>query len=374
MGRKKKLVRLACIVLFSLGCFPQDVPELLKGVWKNSGRYVSFDTGFGTEHSAVPQIVLRAFYGWYGDRAAESASYSEKNPRDRNNTTAQSPAQEISIRYVPLTAELFPEGSGTGAELADGTVLYAQEIPSGAWNLEITFPGHREPYTVPVAVIGGSLYLSFALRQADSGFVLFSPDVPQAGQPELGGFWQDPGSSSGILISPPVQNEELLSYYVTDSAVYKIRYWQTDMDFDRERKAVFSDGSETHSVPAHLKVAGKTFTCVTGRRSRIRNIQKAAALPQPYTLNGVIAKKEESDGNGTMSERTAEAATICAFGDPYLQLVPGKTMEEILAEDAQKERPSPVPLFLPRGVLEFDWSIVEDPPDDYSRRVLDLGK
>lgn len=361
MGRKRTLIEFVCIAFFSLNGFSQDVPELLKGVWENDGRYVSFEG-----QSSSPQIVLRAFYGWYNDRAAENASYSEKNPRDINSATAKSPAQEISMRYIPLTGGLLPENaenSGISAE---------DEIPSGAWNIEMTFPGRKEVYTVPVAVIGENLYLRFALRHdiVPSAFAAAGPET----QGSLAGFWQDPGNASGILISPPVSGRELLSYYVTEQAVYKIRYWQTGMDFDGERKAVFSDGAEQYSVPAHLKAAGKTFACVTGRRSKIRNIEKTDSLPQPYTLNSVPVKKADSAEIENSASSEVKAATICALGEPYLRRIPGKTMEEILADDAKKVRPSPPPLFPPRGVLEFDWSIVEDPPQDYNRRVLDLGK
>ena len=49
-------------------------------------------------------------------------------------------------------------------------------------------------------------------------------------------------------------------------------------------------------------------------------------------------------------------------------------LEEILAENLKKNHPPPQPLFPPHGILDFDWSIIEDPPKDWNRRILDLGK
>ena len=77
---------------------------------------------------------------------------------------------------------------------------------------------------------------------------------------------------------------------------------------------------------------------------------------------------------GSSSEYTVQTATICALGEPYLSIVPDKTIEEIFSEDLARQRPKPEPLFPPHGVLDFDWSIIEDPPKSYNRRMLDLGK
>lgn len=360
MGFKRKFL-IFILLFFSLNIFSQEVPELLKGVWKNSSRYFVFDSGYASgDGGAVPQAVLRTFYGWYDDRAAESGQYSEKNPRNVNNTTSRAPAQEISIKYTPLTDELFLQADGKGALQSDGSFLYASGIPSGAWNLEIKYPGRKEIYNVPVAVIGGRLFLKFAVRQdGDSG---------------LSGFWKDFGNASGILISPPVSSEELLSYFATDSAVYQIRYWRTDMEYDSSAQAFFSDAGTECFVPKHLFVAGNVFTCVTGRRKKIRNVKKTASFPEDCAFNSVLKIKSSNDLNGIQVPQENVYSTICAFGEPYLVLEDGKTLEEILAENLKKFPPAPKPLFPPHGILDFDWSIIEDPPKDWNRRVLDLGK
>lgn len=379
--KKNLLARLTFLVFLAFSAFSQEiqnVPDLLKGVWKNNGRYVLFDTGYVSQNgSVIPQYILRTFYQWYPDRAAESQQYSQKNKRPENNTTQRDKAEEIQIRFVPLTDELFPESQGKPVVQNDGDILNAESIPSGAWNLEIKYPHNRETYNVPVAVIGDKLYLNFIVKKEDSDQVPYSDllagTVMRSKNP-LSGFWMDWGNASGILICPPVSSSELISYFITDNAVYHIRYWRTDMEYDGEKQAVFSDGDETFQVPKHLLVAGKTYTCVTGRRTRIRNIEKSKTLPEEYNLNSVLVKKHVARGDGSSSEYTVQTATICALGEPYLSIVPDKTIEEIFSEDLARQRPKPEPLFPPHGVLDFDWSIIEDPPKSYNRRMLDLGK
>lgn len=76
---KRKFLTFAFLI-FSFKVFSQEeVPALLKGVWKNSSRYFVFDSGYVSDDGgAIPQAVLRSFYTWYDDRAAESSLYSEK--------------------------------------------------------------------------------------------------------------------------------------------------------------------------------------------------------------------------------------------------------------------------------------------------------
>ncbi len=356
-------------------CFA-DVPELLKGVWKNPSRYVVFDTSFHAENSSViPEIVLRAFYQWYLDRAAEPHAYSEKNVRSVNDSTQKGSAEEINMNFIPLTDELIL-GNG-GVRQDDGDELVAENSSSGAWNLEISYPGRKEKYYVPVCVIGNRLYLKFKIKKEDSDSIPYSPildgTIMQSGN-ILAGFWQDYGAAEGILTCPPVIKKELLSYYVTDDFVYHVRYWQTDADYDADAKAFFSDEKDEYSVQKHLSVSGKTYTCVTGRRTGIRNMTRSEKINEEYELNSILVKKSRRNDDGSSVSYTVRTSTICALGKPYLELCEGKSLENILEEGSKLHRPEPAPLFPPHGILDFDWSIIEDPPSDYNRRVLDLGK
>ncbi len=414
--KKSKLVKAAFFSLFCVSVFAQDVPPdtvaadltvqdlnaevstdkntivassdesvplMLGGIWANDSRYVVFDTGYlsGSTKHPLTDIVLRTFYQWYNDRAAESHEYSAKINRDRNNVET-GVSEEIELHFTPLTYELFTSDYNMPVVQEDGDVLIAENQNSGAWDIEVKYSGHKiggeDTYHVPVAVIGNKLYLKFAVKEEDSD------SVPSGGlldgitiQSEnlYDGYWLDAGNANGILVCPPVTNKELLSYYVTNDCVYHIRYWRTDMEYDAKTQAVFTDGDKTFSVPKHLLSAGVTYTCTLGRRTRIRNITKSSTLPEPYDINNILVQKHTKDANGKDCTYTVRTATILVFGKPYLELVDGtQTMQDIINTNNARRHPAPAPLFPPHGVLDFDWSIVENPPKSYDRRVLDLGK
>ncbi|MCR5763769.1 MAG: hypothetical protein K6G00_10360 [Treponema sp.] len=350
----------------------ESVPELLGGIWENDSRYVVFDTS---------SITLRTFYQWYDDRAAENPEQSQSVPRDRNDAETRSP-ERIELHFTPLTDELYTESFNKAVVQADGDLLTAETLNSGAWDMEIKYSGHKlggeDTYHVPIAVIGNKLYLNFALRSEDSDSVPKSAllkDITIQSENILDGYWKDTGNANGILVSPPVTSKELLSYYITKDAVYHIRYWSTDMMYDENAEAVFTDGDTTYKVPKHILSSGKVYTCTVGRRNNIRNIDKSSSLPDTYTLNTVLVHKKNIDENGEESSYTVRTATICAFGEPYLTLTDGsKSLIDIVKEHNLRKKPMPEPLFPPHGVLDFDWSIIEDPPASYDRRMLDLGK
>ena len=146
----------------------ESVPELLGGIWENDSRYVVFDTS---------SIVLRTFYQWYDDRAAElpaNAEQSDYVPRDRNDAETRTP-EKIELHFTPLTDVLYTEEFDKAVVQEDGDRLTAETLNSGAWDMEIKYAGHKlggeDTYHVPIAVIGNKLYLNFALRPEDSDSV-----------------------------------------------------------------------------------------------------------------------------------------------------------------------------------------------------------
>ena len=360
-----------------------SVPALLSGIWANDSRYVVFGSGYRAEESGkpIPDIVLRTFYQWYDDRAGESGEYSAKVSRDRNAAETRS-AEEMELRFTPLTDELFMPEYGQGVVQEDGDVLYAEGKNSGAWDIEVKYSGHKlggeDTYHIPVAVIGNRLYLNFAIKGEDSDSVPTSgllDGVTIQAENLLEGYWRDNGSANGIMVCPPVTNTELLSYYITNNSVYHIRYWETDMEYDPEAEALFTDGDVTYSVPKHLRAAQKTYTCTLGRRTRIRNIDKSTSIQGDYELNSVLVEKHFADADGGESRYTVRTSTILAFGKPYLTLTDGsRDLQGIIAANNVRRHPAPVSPFPPHGVLDFDWSVIEDPPASYDRRNIDLGK
>ena len=110
-----------------------------------------------------------------------------------------------------------------------------------------------------------------------------------------------------------------------------------------------------------MRSAGKVYTCCTGRRTQIRNIQKSSELPAAYLF--------DSDG------------IICAFGSPYLVRLDGKenrTDLQALTDEtnAQKKPPRkpPFPVTFPTVRWpSYDELDIYD-PDTWNRRMLDVGK
>lgn len=358
------------------------VPVLLEGIWENQNRYVVFDTSYRTETNwAIPQIVLRTFYTWYDDRAAESAEYTQTNPRDTNTATdSRFAAEHIELRFTPLTDELFTADRALSVVQSDGDILSAENESSGAWDVEIKYANRKlgavDTYHVPIAVIGNKLYLHFAIKEEDSDSVPVSPlingTVLESGS-LLDGYWRDYGNASGILVSPPVTNAELLCYYVYGSRFYHIRYWETDMDYDEAALAQIVDGEDIFSVPKHLLVGGKVYTCTKGRRSQIRNIKKSDSFEKSYALNNILVQKRATVGE-TQVDYTVRTTTICVFGEPYLTLTDGsQSIEEIITLHNARKKPLPAPPFPAHGgVLDYDWESLTIPPERYDRRALDL--
>ena len=354
-------------------------PALLNGVWQGEDRIVIFDSGFYDKSTGlvIPNIVLKPFYGYYADRAVESTSYTELNPKDLNDATSQKP-QELKMNFTPLTSELYPKEYGTSVTLDNGDVITSADTASGAWDIEIKYPGIKEVCHVPIAVVGNKLYLNFFIKETEQEVI--EGDFVEDGSDfvsddPLSGYWQSYGNSSGLWISTPYSSSELFSYYITGTDVYKIRYWKTDMEYDKDTKAGFSDGGKTYYVPRQIKVGDIIYTCIKGKGKSIRNVEKSDTFPYEYTLNSVYVEKHTQVEDDFSKTYTIKTSTLCCIGKPYLTLVEGGvTLEDVIEEINSRKRPEEKPLYSPQGVLNFDWSIIEDLPSSYDRRMLDLGK
>lgn len=331
-------------------------PSLLEGIWQGADRYVFFvapsaeaalaaeiesaqsdavvnpvDTPESVVKTAAAAaqpsdlaVVLKTYYGWFYDRAAEPASYADDSARFRCTATTEE-AEHVTVTYEPLQ---------TRTPLYD-TAGNAVPEDSGAWELVVQYGTKQRNVTrIPVAIIGNSLYLNFMIkgRTDDS--------AAAEGANPLSGYWQGVSRQSSIRVSPLPMNENITSYYVTDDAVYTLRYWVSTMEYT-DAYASFTDGDRTFHVAKHIVSDGSVFTCVTGRSLQIRNVGKSAAKLTDYTL----------DSTGT----------ICAFGKPYLTKVVGKdnatALMQIVAEANKRRKPDPKPLFPPDDV-NWHWDLI----------------
>ncbi|GMO50763.1 MAG: hypothetical protein Pg6C_14940 [Treponemataceae bacterium] len=290
------------------------IPGALRGVWESGGRMISF---YEAGDSAMAVIFLKLFYGWYYDRTAEPLAESAAATqygfpslpaRDRNDTTA---------RAGEFLAVSFDETS----PVTDA---------SGSWAMRILYPPYREPDSIALAVINDGIYLNFYIRHDDAS----------GSRDTIAGFWRAGGTASGITASKPYYATNIESLYITDGgdSVFRIRYWEANVEPDLTARAYFSDGASEYSVDKYLVIGDKTFTCVQGRGTRIRQITKSP-LPKDYALS--------DDG------------ALCAFGAPYLTK---SGVTDIYAEAAEKNartRPPQPPLFPPSD-LDFHYEQIEE--------------
>lgn len=365
------------------GRFAEGVPVAFGGIWERDDRFVMFaneervlnaadsanaeDAGNAYNSGSADEerwasdqyisILLKTFYAWYLDRTAESASFAESRERIVNDSTSPK-AEHIFVQYRPLVSRSFSDDAGNADNAYDTGADEAAESNGSVWEIFVRYPGLKEDVVIPVAVIGDSLYLNFAVKlgggeraddAADSdgiaaaGTAIESSDTDGSAAADIAavqddplrGFWCKMAEGDGVKVCIPNTAENIYSTYITDNAVYTIRYWRTDMEYSNE-KAFFSDGGETFSVVKHIQSAGKIFTCCNGRSVTIRNVQKTAERPKVYELDS--------------------SATICGLGSPYLRRVQNvNTKEAVFAlfDKAYAQRaPNPDPPFPPSN-LDF---------------------
>ena len=302
-------------------------PALLEGIWTGGDRCVFFVPEDSAENAAVKPtdiaVILKTYYGWFYDRAAEPEEWAS-SPERFLCTATTGTAERLTVTAQDLLAR-------SERYDADGNLI---PYESGAWELVIQYNGKKRYETrIPVAVIGNDLYLDFVLRSASS-------DARPAAGGELDGYWQGVCRRERIGIAPYPRGAKLRSYYVSGDDMYVLRFWETTMPYTEER-ASFGDAGKTFSVAKHIVSSASIFTCVTGRSARIRNTVKVPLDFGEYRLD--------------------EAGEICAFGKPYMTKVLGKdsapALMQIVAEANARRKDPPPPLFPPSD-LNWHWNLI----------------
>lgn len=303
--------------------FSNEVPALFNGIWEGDDRYLMFQEKEELEKIIKDEvelkndnyiwIYLKTFYGWYLDRAAEKTNKKNSKYKYDSNDVVFRDIQNIQIKFKKLI----------------------DDENCQAFEIELKYPNVKEPVVIPVAVIGDELYLDFAIQSFDGDFSSYSRVA----------------KVSGIKVSKPIVAENLYSFYVTDNAVYSIRYWQTDMPYT-EAKAFFSDGENKYEVPKHIRSAGNIYTCVTGRSLTIRNVDR---------LNSAVMK----------NYKLSEDKKILITSKPYLTKISQKADLEAMMQIVQKANsrraPNPNPPFPP---TELDWTIDDQRSYDINLKIL----
>ena len=274
------------VLLFALICpvFSQKIPEVLQGIWEGKDRFVYFDNATDDENPEFV-IILKEYYGWYYDRAAEPLEYKEAEPRTRNAATHKDP--EV-IAYT----------------------LNAIENITDAFQLSITYSKHYSN-TTSFAIIDDKIYLNPYTYTADNLY---------RGYQHSDGF---------IMNSQPV-DENISLLIMLDDKFYDVRYWQTDMDYEATT-VTFKYKDDVFQVPKHLYAEGTNYSSVNGRSKKIRNTQPAFLLAN----QNIIYNNDKT--------------VLILNGEPYLtKLTDKKTFDalmQIIKEANARRKPDPEPIF-----------------------------
>ena len=335
-------VFLALFFLFPV--FSTSIPEQLLGIWEGKDRYVFFEQQPENENpdffnnftpKNYPQlvIILKEYYGWYLDRAAEPEAFAQKEIRTRNAATHKT-AEYINFdirKYNPTTSFDIENKSGktTKTELNDN---------DDSFELVIEYSHHHKNY-IPVAIIENQLYTDFYKK------------VPQQEKQEFedisfNGYWLGNLETNGITINPQIIDTNIGLLVIDGQKMYDIRYWLSDIEERDERDMAvdFIYGEDKYTVPKYLFAANNQYSCVNGRSKKIRNAQN-------YTL----FNEADYCYNNTK--------TIMAKNDScYLRKLADKDDFEALMKIVQaansRRKPDPPPLFPPSN-LDWHWDLID---------------
>jgi hypothetical protein len=292
------------------------IPSPLRGVWENSNRILSFYTMTNNGSNRVLSgVFLKMYYGWYYDRTAEPFGVTTVNTQGQSVPVVARDRNNVSAHEGEALITKFDETSPITET-------------SGSWLMRVLYPPYRETDAIALAVIRNKLYLNFFIRYDEN------PDSRNS----IRGFWRAAGTASGITASRPYYLDSIESLYITDDAVFRIRYWEVDLVPNLATRAYFSDGATEYAVDKYIIVGDKTFTCVQGRGTQIRQITQTALMTD-YDLS--------DDG------------TLCAFSEPYLTKSRVTDVYAEIANANARKKPAAPPVFPPSD-LDFHYDTIED--------------
>lgn len=263
-----------------------EIPEELKGIWSGNDRMIFL----GGENEI--SIILKEYYGWYYDRAVEPERFNEIQKRNRNIATKKN-GYAYSVNFVRI----------------------AKNVP--AWEMEISI-NEKNKSIIPIALVDGKIFLDFLLK------IPYYNQNFENNENQLLGYWQGLNCANSIRICGREKAENIISWYITENGAYHLRFWNTKMP-NEDTKAVFSDNNTLYTINKHIFSAGENYTCVSGRGTNIRNVEKYPVFPHEYKIN--------------------ENGTLLALGKEYLSKVEGnysaEELLEIVKQANSRRKPEP---------------------------------
>ena len=301
------------IILLSAAClFAETIPSKLLGIWEAKDRYVFFEQNDQEEPQIV--VILKTYYGWYLNRAAEPEEYAEKEARVRNTANSRK-AEHVKIKNIDTK------------ETSDS--LYG--------SLDLYYSA-RDKNTIPFFILDNQLYLTY--YEKDSGSQTYEGAIEDS---KDWTFYRGIAPSQGFKISPQYLPKNITGYIIDGDKLYDVRYWITDMDYSSDY-VTFSYQDDTYQIPKHLRSCDNNFSCVSGRSKKVRNPVKAFEF-----------KADDWIFN-------ADKSVFTENEEPYMkQLADKNTFEalmEIIKNQNSKRKPDPPALF-PDMELDWHWDMIE---------------
>lgn len=313
----KKLLLIIFMIINYTMLFSLEIPDSLCGIWEGKDRFVFFENQPDSESPEIV-IILKTYYGWYYDRAAEPSEYKNKEPRTRNNATYRN-AEHITFELNPISRCLLEDN---------------------VWELTLRYT-KKDVNFIPIAIIDNKMYLNFFIKDIvpvfDENNNLIENENP------YNGLWRGNISSEGIKICSQEGKKDIGAYYIWDDKLYDIRYWRSDMDFSSDEATYKKDDVE-FKVDKHLYSAGQVYSCTSGRSKIIRNpVSPFSFKPENYIF----------DENHLI---------LVTDKEPYLvKLADKQTMEDlmdIVKTANAKRKPQRKPLFDDPD-LDWHWDLID---------------
>ena len=312
----KKSIIFFCLIFLTEVIFSETLPSKLLGIWESKDRYVFFEQNDEDDPQLV--VVLKEYYGWYLDRAAEPADYAEKQARTRNIPTPRT-AEHIYIQNID-TKE------------TSNSLYGALDLKYSNW----------QKNQIPFFLLDDAIYLKYFVLDERESETTGSLDTSE-NQNIYYKFYRSIAPSKGFMISPQNLPKDITGYIIDGEKLYDVRYWQTDMDYSTDY-ITFQYQDDSYTIPKHLRSCETNYSCVSGRSKKVRN----TVMPFEYKAENYIFNDDEK--------------VFTENKEPYLKrLADRSTIEDLMAlvkEANSRRKPDPPALF-PESNLDWHWDLID---------------
>lgn len=176
----KKGLLLLVLLSLSLSLFAMEIPQELYGIWEGKDRFVFFEENKDEES---PQIVilLKEYYGWYYDRAAEPQEYADKENRVRNTGTTRK-AEQV---YFSINS-----------------ISKADPERRDAFELNMKYSKFQNSI-IPLAIIDDNIFLNFYIQDTENK-----------------NLYRGNAVSLGIMLSPQKVPQNIGAFYILQELLH----------------------------------------------------------------------------------------------------------------------------------------------------------